>query len=82
MCLERELEQRKLIKGYIHTVTPRPATIMDLWQSRIGDHFLGISLTFIDQDWMLWTVPISMSHFPGSHTAEAITVLIATFGLI
>src|SRR5690349_17409398 len=34
----------------------RPGFMMDLWKDRVGNHFIGIAISFILHDWTLHVV--------------------------
>lgn len=43
-----------------------------MWKSRKKDYYVGVTLHFIDDSWVLHNVAIAMKHITGSHTSEVV----------
>jgi hypothetical protein len=72
LAVERQSEQMALIKRALNEVNRRPGCMMDLWKDRVGNHFIGISISFILHDWTMHVVSLAILKFNGAHTAENI----------
>lgn len=66
--------QCEVIKNELTALDLRPAAVVDLWQDRCGRHYVGLSITFIDNDWKMWAITLAVKPFPESHTSENIKV--------
>lgn len=62
------------------------ACCLDLWKSRAGDHYLGVVVLFITEDWRLMNVCLSVKHITDRHTARLIyemtTEVLDNFGIL
>jgi hypothetical protein len=63
-----------IIRAALKGLDVRPGCMMDLWKDRVGNHFLGVSISFICKDWTMHVVQLAILYFKGSHTAERIKV--------
>lgn len=48
------------------------ACCLDLWKSRAKEHYLGIVVIFITDDWQLLKACLAVNHVKVSHTAQNI----------
>jgi hypothetical protein len=76
MALARAKVQTSLLRDFVATFPRRPGCMMDLWKDRMGNHYLGIALSFMTTDWKLFAVTISLKRFNSAHTAMNIVVRI------
>jgi hypothetical protein len=74
IAVERQGEQMEFIKLALFRINRRPGCMMDLWKDRVGNHFIGIAISFIVDDWTIHVVNLAILSFSGSHTAENIKV--------
>ena len=63
-------EQELLIRRYFKERPGlRPCCMLDLWKSIAGEHYLGIALSFIDEDWTMWAIALAVRPILESHTS-------------
>ena len=60
---------RKYFESNPHLVF---ACCLDLWKSRAGDHYLGIVVLFITDDWKLLNTCLAVKQIKATHTAVRI----------
>jgi hypothetical protein len=58
-----------MLKGYFDSLAVRPCCILDLWKAANHQHYLGVAVTFIDEDWRMWAVTLFVKRIESSHTA-------------
>ena len=65
----KSFEKRKnLIKSYIQNIPGKVSITTDLWSSLKNESFLGITIHFIDENWVLRHFTLDIFRFKGSHT--------------
>lgn len=70
-------EQIALIKKYfLDRPTLRPCCILDVWKSAAGDHYVGIVVNFIDDEWNSWAITLAVRPLTVSHTAENVKSIV------
>jgi hypothetical protein len=74
LCLSLANAQTKLIADFFATFERRPACMLDLWKDRMGNHYLGVSLSFMTDSWRIFAITIAMKKFTKTHTAVNIVV--------
>ena len=65
-------KRRDYIKDYIKTIPGKVALTTDIWSSLKNEGFLGITLHFIDENWILRHFTLDIFKIKGSHTGQAI----------
>ncbi len=65
-------KRRENIKNYIKNISGKVALTTDIWTSLKNEGFLGVTLHFIDENWVLRHFTLDIFQFKGSHTGEAI----------
>ena len=65
-------KRRENIKNYIKNIPGKVALTTDIWTSLKNEGFLGVTLHFIDENWVLRHFTLDIFQFKGSHTGEAI----------
>jgi Protein of unknown function (DUF 659) len=78
--------RRNKIKEYISKNIPGKVSITtDIWSSIKNEGFLGITIHFIDKNWVLKHFTLDLFRFKGSHTGQSIAneiyKIIEEFGL-
>ena len=69
----KSLEKRKnLIKNYIKNIPGKVSITTDLWSSLKNESFLGITIHFVDENWVLRHFTLDILKFEGSHTGQLI----------
>src|SRR5207248_3279746 len=69
----KSFEKRKnLIKSYIQNIPGKVSITTDLWSSLKNESFLGITIHFIDENWMLRHFTLDIFKFEGTHTGQSI----------
>ncbi|CAB5374907.1 unnamed protein product [Rhizophagus irregularis] len=66
-------ERRESIKNYVKTIPGKVALTTDIWSSLKNEGFLGVTIHFIDSDWLLKHFTLDIFKFKGSHTGKAIS---------
>jgi hypothetical protein len=74
MAIQRYASQREVLAHALKELEVRPAAILDLWRDLRGRHKLGLSLSFITDEWMQCDVCLAIEDFPEQHTSENIKV--------
>jgi len=54
--------------------TDSPAAILDLWKDISGIHYLGITLVYLDNNWVMQVILLALEPLEFSLTAETIKV--------
>jgi len=66
-------EEEQAMKDYFAQNTDLVyACCLDLWKSRVGDHFLGICTNFITEDWKMMNLCLAVKQITRRHTADII----------
>ena len=85
IILKQFEKKRKTIADFIKNISRKVALTVDIWSSLKFESFLGITIHFIDENWMLQHFILDVFRFKGSHTGETIANEIyntlAEFGL-
>lgn len=66
-------KRRESIKNYVETIPGKVALTTDIWSSLKSEGFLGVTIHFIDNNWLLKHFTLDIFQFKGSHTGEAIS---------
>ena len=78
-------ERKNLVKNYIKNIPGKVSITTDIWSSLKNESFLGITVHFIDENWMLRHFTLDIFKFEGSHTgqliADKIYEILVEFGL-
>ena len=70
----KSFEKRKnLIKNYIKNIPGKVSITTDLWSSLKNESFLGITIHFVDENWVLRHFTLDILKFEGSHTGQSIS---------
>ncbi len=65
-------KRKENIKNYIKNISEKVALTTDIWTSLKNEGFLGVTLHFIDENWILRHFTLDIFQFKGSHIGEAI----------
>lgn len=72
-------QQQALVRAYFAARRGlRPCAILDLWKSAGGQHYLGIALSFIDEEWRQWAIALAVPPVNTAHTSENIHELVTS----
>ncbi|CAB5353646.1 unnamed protein product [Rhizophagus irregularis] len=66
-------KRRENIKSYINTIPGKVSITTDIWSSLKNEGFLGVTIHFIDYEWLLKHFTLDIFKFKGSHTGLAIS---------
>lgn len=60
--------------------------MLDLWKSIAGEHYLGVTVSFIDEDWTMRAIALAVRPVLVSHTSSNIkdltTSVLQEFGIV
>src|SRR6266542_3881664 len=65
-------KKRERIASFIKNIPGKVALTTDIWSSLKFEGFLGITIHFIDENWVLKHFTLDIFRFKGSHTGQAI----------
>ena len=65
-------KRKKLIIEYIKKISGKVSLTTDLWSSLNNESFLGITIHFIDESWVLRHFTLDILQFKGAHTGQSI----------
>jgi len=65
-------KQRENVKNYIKNIPGKISLTTDIWTSLKNEGFLGITIHFINEEWVLKHFTLDIFKFKGSHTGQAI----------
>ena len=69
----KSFEDRKtVVKNFIKNIPGKVALTTDIWSSLKSEGFLGITIHFIDENWILRHFTLDIFRFKGAHTGQAI----------
>ena len=69
----KSFEDRKtVVKNFIKNIPGKVALTTDIWSSLKSEGFLGITIHFIDENWILRHFTLDIFRFKGVHTGQAI----------
>src|SRR6266498_1287380 len=78
-------KKRKTIANFIKYISEKVALTIDIWSSLKCEGFLGITIHFIDENWVLKHFTLDIFRFKSSHTRQAIAdeiyKILVEFGL-
>ncbi|CAB5364352.1 unnamed protein product [Rhizophagus irregularis] len=66
-------KRRENIKSYINTILGKVSITTDIWSLLKNEGFLGVTIHFIDNEWLLKHFTLDIFKFKGSHTGLAIS---------
>src|ERR1043166_345937 len=72
IILKQFEKKRKTIADFIKNISRKVALTVDIWSSLKFESFLGITIHFIDENWMLQHFILDVFRFKGSHTGKTI----------
>src|SRR6266542_1745459 len=65
-------KRREIIKNYIKNIPEKVGLTTDIWSTIKNEGFLGITIHYINENWILKHFTLDIFQFKGSHTGEAI----------
>ena len=72
-AIKKSFEDRKtIVKNFIKDIPGKVALTTDIWSSLKNEGFLGITIHFIDENWILRHFTLDIFRFKGAHTGQAI----------
>ena len=72
-AIMKSFEDRKtVVKNFIKNIPGKVALTTDIWSSLKSEGFLGITIHFIDENWILRHFTLDIFRFKGAHTGQAI----------
>jgi hypothetical protein len=72
VILKQFEKKRERIASFIKNISGKVALTTDIWSSLKFESFLGITIHFIDENWVLRHFTLDIFRFKGSHTGQAI----------
>ena len=85
VILKQFEKKRERIASFIKNILGKVALTTDIWSSLKFEGFLGITIHFIDENWVLKHFTLDIFRFKGSHTGQAIAdeiyKILVEFGL-
>ena len=80
-------EEEKMLKEYFASNPDLIfACCLDLWKSKAGDHYLGIVVLFITEDWQLMSSCLGVKRIKETHTAahikEMTVAVLTSFNIV
>jgi hypothetical protein len=71
-------DQTELTQKYFQQLDVRPCCILDLWKARNRQHYLGVAVAFIDDNWKTWAVTLFVKQIVSTHTSQNIKTMVVT----
>src|SRR6266511_3959327 len=85
VILKQFEKKRERIASFIKNIPGKVALTTDIWSSLKFEGFLGVTIHFIDENWVLKHFTLDIFRFKGSHTGQAIAdeiyKILVEFGL-
>src|SRR6266542_901834 len=72
VILKQFEKKRERIASFIKNIPGKVALTTDIWSSLKFEGFLGVTIHFIDENWVLKHFTLDVFRFKGSHTGQAI----------
>ena len=72
VILKQFEKKRERIASFIKNIPGKVALTTDIWSSLKFEGFLGITIHFIDENWVLKHFTLDIFGFKGSHTEQVI----------
>src|SRR6266511_2537409 len=72
VILKQFEKKRERIASFIKNILGKVALTTDIWSSLKFEGFLGVTIHFIDENWVLKHFTLDVFRFKGSHTGQAI----------
>src|SRR2546429_6176055 len=65
-------DKKIVVKNFIKNIPGKVALTTDIWSSLKSKGFLGITIYFIDENWILRYFTLDIFRFKGAYTGQAI----------